>query len=218
MNKALIIIFLIVGILAAGMFFFKTKSVVESDKVEVSNVAVSQNLYVDPEYGYSIEIPQNFKVESEGKYSKRFMPEEENMGVGPANFIYVSVVTPENKDSVGEVYNYDAMQFEKFISLENIGDSVNLAEGQEPDLSEWFTYTVVAIEDIDQGKSKNFENNKPWEFPSGTTENRFIYGTDENIYILGYYTGGDSVSEESRVDPRVAYQAIKSFKVNSATR
>jgi hypothetical protein len=80
-----------------------------------------------------------------------------------------------------------------------------------PDLGEWFTYTVVAIEDIHTGKVKRFENTKPWEFPAGTTESKFIYGTASTIYILGYYTGGDGVAEEARIDPRVAYGVIKSF-------
>jgi hypothetical protein len=200
MKKVLIIIPVLILFTALGIY-------------GLTHSNTSEERYIDSELGYSLKIPEGFRIEKEGEYSKRFIPDKEITGMEPANFIYISLISPENKDKTGEIYNYNPPHFEKLIALENIGDSVNLAEGDVPDLGEWFTYTVVAIEDIDQGKVKSFENTKPWEFPSGTTENRFIYGTADKVYILGYYTGGDSVSEDLRIDPRVAYGVIKSFKI-----
>jgi hypothetical protein len=215
MKKTLIIFPFLILLITLGIYGLTSSnnSNGQPQKPEVNNTEDDEGRYVDTEFGYSIKIPEGFRIEKEGEYSKRLIPDKDITGMGPANFIYISLISPGNKDKTGEIYNYDPLHFEKLIALENIGDSVNLAEGDVPELGEWFTYTVVAVEDIDQGKVKNFENTKPWEFPSGTTENRYIYGTAEKVYILGYYTGGNSVSEDLRIDPRVAYEVIKSFRI-----
>jgi hypothetical protein len=214
MKKIVMLLVVIVMVGLAGGYFWWNKDWGGSEVVvgEEEQGGVGEE-YVEAELGYSIRVPEGLRVVSEGEFSKRFVPDVEVVGVGEPNFVYVSVVTAENRDVNGVVYNYDPGQFEKLIGVENVGESVNLVEGDGPDMGEWFTYTVVAVEDLDQGRVKNFENNRPWEFPGGTTENRFIYGTDEKIFILGYYTGGDGVAEEALVDPRVAYGMIKSFKV-----
>jgi hypothetical protein len=213
MRKFLTILLVVMVVGLLGYFYFQQEQAKDIIVEPENDSQVSSKLYTDADLGYSINLPQGFKVEANGEYSKQFLPDTEVVGMGPTNFIYVSVVPPEMRDSNGEVYNYNPQHFAKLIELENIGDSVNLAENDIPDLGEWFTYTVVAIEDIDNGEVKNFENTKPWEFPLGTTENRFIYGTQKNIYVLGYYTGGEGVAEEARIDPRVAYEVIKSFSV-----
>lgn len=165
--------------------------------------------YTDPNFGYRIYIPNGFTAHPQNSYSTLFYPPEQTPGPGPTNFLYVSVVTPDMRESAGEVYNYNPTHFQKLIALENVGDSVDLASDDIPDLGAWFTYTVVEEIELGSGRVKNFENTQPWEFPAGTTENRFIYGTNENIYLLGYYTGGDT---GTNIDPRMAYQSILSFQ------
>ncbi|OGM28904.1 hypothetical protein A2801_03010 [Candidatus Woesebacteria bacterium RIFCSPHIGHO2_01_FULL_41_10] len=213
MKKLFIGIGVVFVVLVIGILFVN-KQVTSPLPVPSENPedSVLKPNYTDPDFGYTLYIPKGMIIEKQSIYSTLFYPKDQSQSQGPANFIYISVVTPDMRDSVGEVYNYNPSDFEKLTGLEALGDSVNLAFDDNPDLGQWFTYTIADEVNIDTGRVKIFENTKPWEFPAGTTENRFIYGTAENIYILGYYTGGDS---GATIDPREAYQSILSFKVKS---
>jgi len=208
-----IILVIAVALLAVFAFFFSNKTKVQNlselSPTTAVQVSTHEPNYTDPDFGYRLYIPEGMTVEKQNKYSTLFYPEKQPLGAGPTNFIYVSVVPPDIRRNTGEIYNYNPDHFEKLISLEKVGDSVNVTGGDVPNMGEWFTYTVVGKIDFGTGSIKNFENTKPWEFPAGTTENRFIYGTADNIYILGYYTGGNS---GATIDPREAYQSILSFK------
>lgn len=162
--------------------------------------------YTNEEHGYSLYLPDNLVAVPNGDFSTLFVPENQPIGPGPVNFLYISVVTPQNRDLLGEAYNYNLADYEKLISLDKVGEGVNLAEGTGQE--DWYMYTLVSVEDLDGVEAKRFENTRPWEFPGGTTETRFLYDTGKNIYILGYYTGGDSGAQ---IDPREAYKSIKSF-------
>ncbi|MFZ3301524.1 MAG: hypothetical protein WA152_02310 [Microgenomates group bacterium] len=216
--KKIVVIFIALSLILFVAYGYTNKNKLGNEKVNEPASVTSNNLikkvYSNTDLGFSINMPEDYKVVKEGDYSVRIMPDTEVLGMGPTNFVYISVVKPEMKNSLGEIYNYNAEQFKDLIALENVGDSVDLSKNSPVGMGEWFTYTVVAVEDIDNGKVKNFQNLKPWEFPSGTTENRFIYGTEKNIYILGYYTGGEGIQEDSRIDPRIAYSMIKSFKAS----
>lgn len=183
----------------------------EGQQVSTDSSKLLVETYTDSKNGYSIKLPSGFKTESEGDYSKRFMPDKPVMGVGPVNFLYVSVVTPAMKNSRGEIYNYDPDHFNKMVALKSVGESVSLVDSKTG-LKEWYTYTLASVEEINGSKVRNFLNSKPWEFPKGTVENKFVYMTDKNIYILGYYTGGEGVSGELKLDPEIALSIIKSFK------
>lgn len=210
MKKVLVGAFVILLFAVVAMSLKNKPAVAPSPTTTASPTNALEPNYTDPDFGYRIHIPDEMTVEKQSKYSTLFYPQAEPQGQGPTNFMYISVVTPEMRENNGEIYNYSPDHFQKLIALDEIGDSVNLAESDVVELGEWFTYKVVDEVDIDNGRVKIFENNKPWEFPSGTTEKRFIYGTESNIYILGYYTGGDT---GATLDPREAYNSILSFKV-----
>ncbi len=213
MNKIIVVILGAVALLVLVVFFV-TKPTTPSTPPSPEPSSASSELepnYTDPDFGYEIYIPNSMTSEKQSDYSKLFYPKEQPLGAGPTNFIYVSVVTPDKRDALGDVYNYNAEQFNKLIALTNIGDSVNLASGDVPDLGDWFTYTLVDEVSFNSGRAKVFENTRPWEFPAGTTETRFIFDSNENVYLLGYYSGGDS---GATLDPREAYKSILSFKVN----
>lgn len=206
---------LLIGI---GVFLFMRKTPVPPEVTDGTSASPTESPgmepnYTDPSFGYSLYIPEGFVPEKQSDYSTLFYPSEQPQGPGPANFIYVSVVSPEMRETEGEVYNYSPRHYDKMKEISNTGASVNLAEGDAPDLSEWYTYTLASVEDINGLQFKNYENTKPWEFPAGTTENRFIHDTGTYIYIVGYYTGGDSAS--AVIDPRTALSSVRSFRLNT---
>lgn len=100
------------------------------------NVPEDWQVYADEALEYTIAYPASYALEPNGESSIMLIKPSDEPGAGPSNFIYISVVTPDNKEKIGEVYNYDPKQFEKLIALENVGDSVNLAEGDVPNLGE----------------------------------------------------------------------------------
>lgn len=211
------IVFIIVALFSfvGYQYFNNSKAAIKENGQPASTASndLIKKVYTNSELGFSINMPENYKIVKEGDYSIRIMPDVEVLGMGPTNFVYISVVKPEMRENVGDIYNYNPAHFKKLLTLENIQDSVDLSKDDLNGMGEWFTYTLVAIEDIDNGKVKNFQNLKPWEFPKATTENRFIYATEKNIYLLGYYTGGEGIQENSGINPRIAYSMVKSFKV-----
>jgi hypothetical protein len=161
------------------------------------------------DFGYKISYPKSYLVTENGDYSITIEKPSGIHGAGNPNFIYVSLVPEDKYESEGGFYNYNPEQFKKLQKLE-VGDSVSLAVSGQ-DLDNWFTYTRVNDTDIDEYTARRFENTKPWEFPAGTKETRFTFNAEGNIYIIGYYVGGESVDEP--IDERDAYNIIKTVSI-----
>lgn len=175
-------------------------------------VEVLPNNYEDNETGISINIPEGFKVEKQSDTTIFILKDVDVIGMGPANFIYISRVPEQLRNTdEGNIYNYSPARVKMLLDLKNTGDSVNFSEDM-PQMADWFTYTYVSDDTISAMNFKSYENTKPWEFPGGTSERRLIHDSGSEIYILGYYTGGDSVSEEAAIDPRTAFSIIKTFR------
>jgi hypothetical protein len=160
--------------------------------------------------GFSIYHPRDWEIQENGEYSYILVKQNGQPVVGPANFIYISVVVPEQRSNEGEVYNYHPSALQKLKSLK-IGEHVSVADFDQPDLNAWFTYTRVDDTRIGDFTAHRYENNQPWEFPIGTTETRYIFGED-TLYIMGSYTGGENIGDAA-IDPRIAHQIITSLRV-----
>lgn len=169
--------------------------------------------YADSVLGFSIALPEGMRVEKSGDNSILVLPVAQEPGPGPANFVYVSVVSAENPGEEGSVYNYNPEAFDKMMRVDGLGESVSLAAVNQPEFDEWFSYTLIEEVEVAGVMAKVFDNYKPWEFPGGTTETRYLFERDGTRYVLGYYTGGDSVGE-SGVDPRIARAVVMSFEMN----
>ncbi len=180
------------------------------DQASVETDLSKEPMYTNETYGYTIKLPASLEVDQTNPASIQITTKEKELGQGPANLIYISVISPEMKESVGEIYNYYADDYNKLMTLSKEGTSVSVADEDQADLAEWNMYTFVRTTQIDELPTKVFENYKPWEFPNGTTETRYMFEKDGTRYVLGYYTGGDSVGK-SAIDPRIAYAIIRSF-------
>lgn len=215
MHKLILLIILIGAIFGVFLAAKKPVSDVNNETANPSSASVLSPLpnsktYVNTKYGYEIKIPEGFKTEENQPESLMILPSREPEGMGPANFIYVSIIPQDKKSSEGEIYNYSAGHYTKLNSIQKLGDKISLSEASIPELTQWFEYTLTAYETISGIQFKRFDNNKPWEFPAGTTESRYLGEKDNKIYVLGHYTGGENVS--ARIDPRVAEAVIKSFQ------
>ena len=57
--------------------------------------------------------------------------------------------------------------------------------------NEWFIYERLENVIVSGLETRVFINRKPWEFPLGVTELRYVITNDQTIYIFGAYYGGD---------------------------
>ena len=138
-------------------------------------------------------------------------PEGKENGQGGTNFIYISVITADNKSEEGEIYNFNEKNYQALIKLK-VGESISLGDKNQPNLNQWFTYKRLEDVEIGGNTSLVFENNKPWEFPSGTSETLFIFTKNDTICLLGFYTGGE-VEKTLSIDSEVARSVIKSLQL-----
>lgn len=180
------------------------------DPASVETDLSKEPVYTNETYGYSIQLPSTLEVEQMTPHSIQLITKEKEIGQGPANFIYISVIPQDMKESIGEIYNYYADDYNELINMTKQGSSISVTDVDQPDLDEWNTYTFANTVQIDGITAKVFENYKPWEFPNGTTETRYMFEKNGTRYLLGYYTGGDSVGKAA-IDPRIANAIIQSF-------
>jgi hypothetical protein len=217
MKKVLLIIVLVV----VGIGILYTR-LIRNDKVlsgnNVPTVAPAGKVtipdgwktYNSETLKYSISYPESYNVEANGENSIIIQKPLKTPSVGPANFVYVSVVTEDKYENDGAVYNFNDDDYEKLMDLD-IGDSVSFAASDQPELSKWFTYNRIEDTVIDGQPTRRFENKSPWEFPPGTKEVRYIFEDDGVIYVLGYYYGGDGL--ENTIDPYEAFNIVSTFKL-----
>ncbi len=210
------IVYIGIGIVVVTLFILFRRSGVNNAALPIPTdspgspvIQITGTQYTNPTFGYTLTIPENLVVSNNGANNILIGPKEAVAGPGPANFIYVSVYT--GVEQPGEVYNFFPNDYELLMKLNN-GEGVSLADytsGQD----EWFTYTRIDDGMIAGQQVRRFQNDKPWEFPLGTTETRMMFENGSHIYVVGYYTGGDGVAEAGRIDPLVAYSILQTMQV-----
>lgn len=144
--------------------------------------------YSKTNLGVIFKVPKDFKIEESGNYSVLASPSKNDDKVGMPRFFYVSVV-PEsyNESDVEVIYNYNTDDFSTLIQTK-VSEKVSLTYNKE--LQEWFTYERLEDKIVDGNTAKVFINKKPWEFPSGTEEIRYIFELPEKKIITGGYVDG----------------------------
>jgi hypothetical protein len=154
---------------------------------------------------YTIDYPSEMQATDQAPYSRLFSFPPSSPDAGPANFIYVSVITPEIQKMVqdgtygSDVYNYDPSASQTLLGMQ-VGESK--AAHPAESVSEWFTYQRMPDTTIGGLAAQAYENLKPWEFPAGTKEIRFYVSAGGCTYLVGGYvdtTGSDkpgAITEE----------------------
>lgn len=195
----------IVCLIIAGLLYSTSKEPRESLKSMTSSSVVplatvdpfvkpvEWETYQDSSFGYTISFPPGFEVQQNGEGSIQILKEQPPMGVGPTNFIYISVVTPDKLNAEGVVYNYNISDYQK---LEELSVSEMVSFSSDGQLAEYFTYRRYPDKKItEEILAKQFVNEKPWEFPEGTKETRFIFVRDNRIFLVGAYIKPETVSD-----------------------
>lgn len=140
--------------------------------------------------GYLFATPDGFIMEKSGQFSRLFVPRSDISGAGPTNFIYFSVVPKGNENSEGEIYNYNSKDLQLLNKLE-IGKTTVLGNADKTGQEQYFTYERIDDKMIGGYGAKGYKNEKPWEFPAGTTEYRYVVPFLQATYLVGGYVGGD---------------------------
>ncbi|HYD35188.1 MAG TPA: hypothetical protein VD999_03930 [Vitreimonas sp.] len=174
----------------------------------VGSLPLQGERHVEQAHGYSVIIPHNLELQRTSSYSAQLITKNQPLSQGPANLIYLSAIPPQSNNE-GEIYNYSHRTFTMLQPLE-IGKSVSLSDSGQPEFDRWLTYTRVDDVTIDGLTVKSYENTEPWEFPTGTTERRFLLEHNGYRYVFGYFTGGEGVGTAA-IDPREALAIIQSI-------
>lgn len=146
--------------------------------------------YKDAALGVSFWTPQNFTTDQNGQYSVMAKDPKSQAKVGDVQFFYVSVVPNSLKSSqTAEVYNYSSTFHQKLLNIQP-GQTGNLSviESQK----DWYEYQRLPDEIIDGKTAKVYLNKRPWEFPRGTWEYRYIFDSKDKIILVGAYIVGES--------------------------
>lgn len=195
MNKRIFILtsliatFILVALIYIQSFNNKLQTFDNTDKAN-RDVLVPQGWqeYKNDYVGINIYHPKEYTFENISKFSFLLLDQSEQTPVGNTNFLYFSYVPMYKEWGPRDSYNVVTNQLEQMLRLD-IGDSANVSGEQE--FETWYTYTRNGDIAIGGKNFRVFENNSPWEFPSGTTELRFINLEDESLYQLGAYVSDD---------------------------
>ena len=142
----------------------------------------------EPDLGFTLTLPPGFTAEKNGDFSRIYYRQTREPGGGPANLVYISAVPKNSEGAEGTIYNYSRNDIAKLRSMQP-GDLTALGDNADPDLASYFTYKRADDVMLGGFGTKTFVNGKPWEFPAGTTEYRYLTEFDRVTYIAGGYVG-----------------------------
>lgn len=151
------------------------------------------NSTTGPVNSYTITIPPGFIINSEGEFSRTIAKDVAVEGQGNPSFIYISIIPKGQEQAEGTIYNYNQADFTKLVRSQP-GTTVVLGELKDQNLNSFFTYNHTEGRMLGGYGAKAFTNTKPWEFPAGTTEYRYIIEMANVQYLIGAYLNTESTS------------------------
>lgn len=155
--------------------------------------------YTDGKTQFSISYPSEFEISGYGFNTQRLVKKVGSPGQGPTNFIYISAVLEGDQNLEGQIYNFNKTHLDSLVSME-VGDTKPVA-GETKELEQYITFTRLRDTTIGGNTAMAFVNMKPWEFPYGTKEYRYLVHQKDRTYIIGGYitmqkTDAYSISEK----------------------
>ena len=173
-----------------GNFIAKNVKPPPPDSITAPDTTSDGIKIIEKDLGYTLTIPKNYIGETNGDFSRTYRPDVQNTGQGPINFLYISVVPKGKEGEEGTIYNYSQNNIQTLRNMA-IGETRSFGGNTDPNLNQYFSYQRDADLMLGGYGAKSFVNTKPWEFPNGTTEYRYLVEFEAVIFIIGGYTGED---------------------------
>jgi hypothetical protein len=211
--------FLILALFAMGVFLSFNDKILPQQEVEnketITPIAAAGQIpsgwiaFSSEELGVEFGVPPRFKIEKNGSNSVLANPPAGQDPAGNTRFFYVSVIPAALKnDDTAQVYNYSSSFNKKLLSIK-VGEVKSLSDNAG--LMAWYNYERQPDEVFNGYAAKVFVNLKPWEFPAGTVEYRYIFEFAEKTVITGAYIDGGPT--DAPLNLPVLSQIMKTFKV-----
>ena len=141
--------------------------------------------YTNGKTQFSISYPSEFEISEYGLNTQRLVKKVDSPGQGPTNFIYISTVLEGDQDKDGQIYNFNKTHLNSLVAMK-VGDTKPVA-GEAKELEQYVTFTRLPDISIGGNTAMTFVNIKPWEFPDGTKEYRYLVHQKDRTYIIGGY-------------------------------
>ena len=174
-----------------GNFIAKNVKPPPPDSITAPDTTSDGIKIIEKNLGYTLTIPKNYIGETNGDFSRTYRPDVQNTGQGPINFLYISVVPKDKEGEEGTIYNYSQNNIQTLRNMA-IGETRSFGGNTDPNLNQYFSYQRSADLMLGGYGAKSFVNTKPWEFPNGTTEYRYLVEFEAVIFIIGGYTSEDT--------------------------
>lgn len=176
--------------------------------------ALNSAFYEQKDLGFSVELPEGFKAQNNGKYSRLIIKSSKEGTAGSAGFVYISVIPKGAGGEAGEIYNYSQIDVQTLRALQ-IGEQAVLGVNASSDQAKYFTFKRIEGAMLGGYGAKGFLNTNPWEFPPGTLEYRYLVEFEEALFLIGYYvqenTSADSLTKSD------ADRILSALKINPAS-
>jgi hypothetical protein len=167
--------------------------------------------YSSQQCEYVISYPSEMQLTKQNPYSELLSFQTANPDDGARNFLYVSVVAPEIQNLVKagvynhEVYNYDPAATEILVNMQ-VGESKSVHAS--PNMDSGFTFLRKPDTTIDDLTAQAYENARPWEFPEGTKEIRYILSRNGCVYLIGGYMDTTGSNQPGAITADLFHQII----------
>ncbi len=201
MNRKIFIPILIVVLLFV-LFRNKVQAPTKEREVAITQESATHaripkgwQTYTNDKTQFSISYPTDFEISDYGLNTQRIVKKVQTLGQGPSNFIYVSAILEGDQNKDGQIYNFNKTHLDSLVSMK-VGDTKPVA-GEEKELEQYVTFTRLPDIKIGGNKAMAFANMKPWEFPAGTKEYRYLIHQKNRTYIVGGYIATSETDEYS---------------------
>lgn len=166
--------------------------------------------YSNTRFQYAISYPPAMEGAASGDYSWMLSFASAEPGLGPRNFIYVSVIPAGFQSGGGDIYNYNTPEAEILLNLQ-VGERRSVHGGDNAE--DGFTFTRLPDTTFGDLPAQVYENIQPWEFPPGTKELRYYVSTEANTYLLGGYMDTTGSGPAGTITEALFNQIVATFRI-----
>lgn len=189
MKRTLALVAPIIIVLIIGFFLILNQPrtpLSQPKPVPSPKITQSISLYDQKNLGFSLRLPDGFRAENNGTFSRLIARAKQDSVTGNTGFIYISVIPKGAAAEAGEIYNYNQKDIQTLTAMQ-IGEKTTLGVDPASEQAKYFTYEKIEGTMLGGYGAKAYLNKSPWEFPQGTQEYRYLVEFEEALFLIGYY-------------------------------